>query len=82
MVTASWDDTTDEVSGVRVVSDAGRVCALLSPWARAQGNGSVLVQEQGSGSVLEVSWRIGDRRGAVLTFQTAPGGCYTVTPTP
>ena len=51
MVSAAWDNSTDEVSGVEIRSDSGRRCALLSPWARATAPGSVSVLDRNGSAV-------------------------------
>jgi hypothetical protein len=81
VVSAAWNNATDEVSGVKIVSDSGRRCALLSPWARATGPGSVLVLGS-NGSEIPVQWRNGDPRGAIVEWATTTGAAYELHPTP
>jgi len=86
VVSATWNNETDEVSGVSIVSDAGRHCALLSPWPRATGPGAVLVRARrpdgGPAAGVEVTWRSDDPRGAILAWETDAGSIYVVTPAP
>ena len=81
VVSASYDNVTDEVSDVKIESDAGRPCALLSPWARASGEGAVAVTTA-TGAEVPVYWRTNDARGAILEWNTSAGGVYSVVPTP
>ena len=71
VVSASYENATDMVSNVSITSDAGRRCAVLSPWGRAR----VAVMSEG-GEAVAVSWRSGDR--PVFEFDTAVGATYTV----
>lgn len=80
-VSAAWNNATDEVSGVKIVSGSGRRCALLSPWARATGPGSVRVLGSNGGEVA-VQWRSGDPRGAIVEWATTQGEAYELHPSP
>ena len=82
VVSAAYDDAGDEVHDVVVASDAGGLCAVLSPWTRARGPGAVLVTDQGSGAGVPVRWDPNDRRGAVFRFATVAGGAYSIDPSP
>jgi hypothetical protein len=83
VVTASYDNVTDEVSGVNIVSDVGNRCSVLSPWSRATGPGSVHVINRAKAEAVEaaVTWRK-DSRGHIFSFDTMPGGTYDVVPSP
>lgn len=95
VVSASYNNVTDEVFGVTIASDVGNRCAVLSPWARAGGGGSVMIinrTKAGSpgagaggaghaGDSIEISWRR-DSRGNIFSFDTVPGGVYNVVPSP
>ena len=81
VISAAWNNATDEVSGVKIVSDSGRRCALLSPWARATHPGSVLVVGR-NGSEVPVHWRSGDPRGAIVEWATTKGAEYELHPVP
>jgi hypothetical protein len=82
VVSASYNNLTDEVSDVQIRSDAGRPCALLSPWARASGVGAVAVTTMAGAEEVPVSWRSNDERGAILEWNTTAGAVYSVVPTP
>ena len=75
VVSASYDNASDTVGNVSITSDAGRRCAVLSPWGRAH----VAVASEG-GEAVAVSWRSGDR--PVFEFDTAAGATYTVSAQP
>eukprot|EP01050_Picozoa_sp_SAG11_P008981 SAG11_NODE_819_length_7017_cov_3.801821_2_plen_559_part_00 len=82
-VDAAYDNATDEVFGVFITSDAGNPCAILSPWDRATGPGSVAVtlrSHAGPVATVPVEWDLADRRGAVFRFATVAGGVYDVEP--
>ena len=81
VVSAAYNNETDHVSGVEIRSDVGRLCALLSPWPRASGDGAVTVLTA-SGAKVPVSWRGNDARGAIFEWNTTAGGLYSVAPTP
>ena len=85
VVTASYNNVTDEVSGVTIVSDVGNRCSVLSPWPRAAGPGSVQVLGHAAagaaGGSVAVAWRT-DNRGHIFSFGTVPGGVYDVVPSP
>eukprot|EP01045_Picozoa_sp_COSAG04_P017043 COSAG04_NODE_1478_length_6574_cov_5.073359_3_plen_1390_part_01 len=84
VVSASYDNVTGETSGVRITSDAGVTCRMLSPCAPLTGlwcggAGSVEVKST-NGATVPVTWEENDRRGSIFTFATAAGASYAVTP--
>lgn len=86
VVSADYDNVTDEVSGVVVISDAGRPCAMVSPWPRASGPGAVVVVEESESAAdggVEVAWwpTPAGGGGSVFWFATVRGAKYRVFPT-
>ena len=87
VVSASYNNVSDEVTGVRVTSDAGVTCRILSPCAPMTGlwcggPGSVSVVELSTHKTVHVGWIQDDRRGEIFFFATRPGATYTATPLP
>ena len=82
-VDASYDDVADETFGVSITSDVGNPCAILSPWERAVGHGSVVVthRSEAGPAAVSVEWDVADPRGAIFRFATVAAGVYDVEPT-
>jgi hypothetical protein len=81
---ASYDNVTDEISDVVVTSDAGRRCAVVSPWAHASTAGTVVVIEEAgaSGGSVMVTWwdTSAGGGGSVFEFATKAGRSYRIFP--
>jgi hypothetical protein len=90
-VSGTYDDVGDEVSGVRITSEAGLPCVLFTPWpnrAVAPGSVSVVQESPGGGGGgdkgddahgvainIPVRW---DADRPVFRFNTTVGGTYVV----
>eukprot|EP01051_Picozoa_sp_SAG22_P016767 SAG22_NODE_2440_length_2574_cov_1.188283_1_plen_400_part_10 len=91
VLSASYDNVTDEVSGVVVTSDAGRRCAMVSPWVHASSAGTVIVEEAAGGdggggsggNDVQVTWWATPAGGGgpVFEFATTAGVSYRIFPT-
>lgn len=72
VVTASYDNSTDQVYNVSITSDAGRRCAVLSPW----GHADVVVAHASTGQPVAFVWRSDSH--AIFEFATVAGATYVV----
>lgn len=79
LVSAEYNGVTRQVGNVTVVSEAGMLCRVLSPWG--QRDLMVWFQAEGreQGQALEPSLRLSPVMGWV-EFATVSGGVYRLTP--